>query len=314
VVVVALSPLEELDLVGPVQVLSAANRLVRRRPPPYAIELVSVGKDRTIRGEGGLVIQASRTIGEIAPNADSILVVCGTSSRNAGGREFMHWLRTAADRSRRVGGVCVAAFLLARAGLLAGRRAGVHWKYAHELARRFPDISVDPESVWVRDGNIYTSSGFTAGIDLALAWVEEDCGARVAFEVARELVLFLRRPSTQSQVSVSLAAQSSDAQPLHELRVWIAEHLSHDLSSAALARRASMSPRTFTRTFAREVGTTPARYVLHLRVEAARRLLDSRRRGLKQVAAAVGFGSADVMRRAFIRVLGSAPSALRNTS
>jgi transcriptional regulator GlxA family with amidase domain len=199
-------------------------------------------------------------------------------------------------------------------------RAGVwapcvsQWKHAHELARRFPKLSVDPNPIWVQAGNIYTSSGFSAGIDLALAWVEEDCGSTAAIEAARELVLFLRRPAGQTQLSVTLAAQASEMRPIQELQVWIADNLRRDLSTSVLANRASMSVRNFVRVFTADVGTTPARYVLHLRVEGARRLLESTTRDLKQIAGAVGFGNADVMRRAFTRVLGTSPTAFRSVT
>ena len=214
------------------------------------------------------------------------------------------WLRKMADDVRRIGAVCVGAFLLAEAGLLKGRRATAHWKFGRELAKRYPDVHVEHDPVWVKDGKIYTSAGFSAGIDLALAWVEEDCGAALAHEAARELVLFLRRPGGQPQVSVSLASQASEMTKIRELQIWIAEHLGTRLSVEDLADRMAMSVRNFERVFTREVGRTPSQYVMEARVETARRLLERTDRGLKQVASAAGFGSADVMRRAFVRLLG----------
>ncbi len=172
---------------------------------------------------------------------------------------------------RRLGAVCAGALLLAEAGLLNGRRATAHWKFGRELAARYPSVRVEHDPLWVKDGNIYTSAGLSAGIDLALAWVEEDCGAAIAHEAARELVLFLRRPGGQPQVSVSLASQASDMTSIRELQIWIAEHLDSRLSVEDLAARMSMSVRNFERVFTREVGTTPSQYVLQLRVEAARR-------------------------------------------
>jgi transcriptional regulator GlxA family with amidase domain len=199
--------------------------------------------------------------------------------------------------------------------VLSNQRATVHWKYAHEFAHKYPRLSVDPNPIWVQAGNIYTSSGFSAGIDLALAWVDEDCGNKVAVEAARELVLFLRRPAGQTQLSVTLSAQASEMRPIQELQVWIADNLGRrDLSTSALADRVSMSVRNFGRVFTADVGTTPAKYVLHLRVEAARRMLQSSPKDLGRVATTVGFGSVDRMRRAFVRVLGKSPSAtLRET-
>jgi transcriptional regulator GlxA family with amidase domain len=205
----------------------------------------------------------------------------------------------------------VGAFLLAEAGLLDGRRATTHWKFGREMATRYPAVRVEHEPIWVKDGNIYTCAGISAGIDLALAWVEEDCGAGLAHDAARELVLFLRRPGGQPQVSVSLASQASEMISIRELQIWIAEHLGARLSVEDLADRMSMSVRNFERVFTREVGATPSHYVLRMRVEAARRLLERTDRGLKQVASAAGFGSVDVMRRGFVRVLGLTPRRYR---
>lgn len=313
IVVLVVPPVEELDLVGPVQVLSTATRLMRPRASPYDVRVASTTMDRVIAGESGLSIVAHDYYRDLNGEIDSLLLVSGVKTRNQRDDELAEWLRDTAPRCRRVGSVCIAAFLLARAGVLSNQRATVHWKYAHELACRYPRLSVDPNPIWVQAGNIYTSSGFSAGIDLALAWVAEDCGSRIAVEAARELVLFLRRPAGQSQLSVTLAAQATEMQPIQELQVWIADNLAHhDLSTSALADRVSMSVRNFSRVFTADVGTSPARYVLHLRVEAARRLLQSTPHDLRHVAAAVGFGSAESMRRAFLRVLGKHPRDMRS--
>jgi len=311
-VVLAVPPIEELDLVGPVQVLSTASRLMGRDGTPYEIYVVSTTRDRVIGGESGLSIVAQSYYQDLEGEIDSLLLVSGVKTRNRRDDELAAWLRRTVPGCRRVGSVCIAAFLLAHAGVLTNQRATVHWKYAHELAYRFPRLSVDPNSIWVQAGNIYTSSGFSAGIDLALAWVAEDCGSAIAGEAARELVLFLRRPAGQTQLSVTLAAQASEMQPIQELQVWIADNLSRrDLSTSALADRVSMSVRHFGRVFTADVGTTPAKYVLHLRVEAARRLLQSSSHDLRHIAGAAGFGSVDGMRRAFLRVLGKSPREMR---
>ena len=312
IVVLVVPPIEELDLVGPVQVFSTATRLIRRAGTSYEIQVVSTTRDRTIAGESGLSLVAHSFYQELEGEIDSLLLVSGVKTRNQHDEELSAWLRRTVPNCRRVGAVCIAAFLLAQAGVLSTQRATVHWKYAHELAYRFPCLSVDPNPIWVQAGNIYTSSGFSAGIDLALAWVDEDLGSKVAVEAARELVLFLRRPAGQTQLSVTLSAQASEMRPIQELQVWIADNLSRrDLSTTALARRVSMSVRNFNRLFAADVGTTPAKYVLHLRVEAARRLLESSSHDLRQIARAVGFGSPDGMRRAFVRVLGKGPREFR---
>ena len=312
IVVLVVPPIEELDLVGPVQVFSTATRLMGLRATPYDVRVVSTTRDRLITGESGLSIIAHAYYQDLAGEIDSLLVVSGVKTRNKRDDELAAWLRRTAPKCRRVGSVCIAAFLLAGAGVLSDQRATVHWKYAHELAYMYPRLSVDPNPIWVQAGNIYTSSGFSAGIDLALAWVAEDCGNAIAVEAARELVLFLRRPAGQTQLSVTLAAQASDMQPIQELQVWIADNLGRrDLSTSALAYRVSMSVRNFSRVFAADVGTTPAKYVLHLRVEAARRLLESSSHDLRHIAKAVGFRNVDALRRAFMRVLGTSPREMR---
>jgi transcriptional regulator GlxA family with amidase domain len=210
--------------------------------------------------------------------------------------------------------VCVGAFLIAEAGLLNGRTATTHWRFGQEMASRFPGVRVQHDPLWVKDGNIYTSAGISAGIDLALAWVEEDCGAGLAHEAARELVLFLRRPGGQPQLSTSLASQASEMMSIRELQIWIMEHLQTKLLVDDLADRMSMSVRNFERVFTREVGTTPSQYVLQMRVEVARRELECTQKGLKQIASAAGFGNADVMRRAFVRLLGLTPRRYRDVA
>ena len=310
IIIVVVPPVDELDLVGPLQVFNSVNRLAGRAI--YAMEVVTNANRRTIEGEGGvLTFMARHHFSSVEGACDSVLVVCGLASRSVRDAAMSAWLRSRAGEVRRIGAVCVGAFLLAEAGLLDGRRATTHWKFGREMATRYPAVRVEHEPLWVRDGNIYTCAGISAGIDLALAWVEEDCGAGLAHEAARELVLFLRRPGGQPQVSVSLASQASEMMSIRELQIWIAEHLETRLSVDDLADRMAMSVRHFERVFTREVGTTPAQYVLQMRVEAARRLLERTDRGLKQVASAAGFGNVDVMRRGFVRLLGITPRRYR---
>jgi transcriptional regulator GlxA family with amidase domain len=223
----------------------------------------------------------------------------------------VRWLQQAATQSRRVGSICTGAFLLARAGLLDGRRVATHWAFAGELAKRYPKVTVDPEPIWAQDDNFYTSAGVTAGIDLSLALLEEDHGAALALEVARVLVVFLRRPGNQAQFSVSLGKQSLERNPLRELRIWMAEHLAADLSIPALARRVAMSPRNFQRVFTSAAGKSPAHYVEELRIETARRLLERTTQSMDEIADHCGFGSADVLSRAFTRVLHLTPGEYR---
>jgi transcriptional regulator GlxA family with amidase domain len=311
VVLLVAPPVDELDLVGPLEVFATANRLLGGTRRPYAVEVLTTARDRRVAGACGLSLLARRRYRRADARSDSVLVVSGVGARATRDPALFAWLRQAATTTRRLGAVCVGAFLLAGAGILDGRRATVHWRYARELAERYPSVAVDPRPTWLRDGHVYTSAGISAGIDLALAWVEEDLGTAAALRVARELVLFLRRPGGQDQVSVSLQAQAAHTRPLHELQAWMAEHLDRRLPVDALADRLAMSPRNFARVFAQELGTTPARYLLLLRVEAARRLLEQTDKGLAQVATACGFASADVMRRAFLRALGTTPVRYR---
>jgi transcriptional regulator GlxA family with amidase domain len=310
IIVVVVPPVDELDLVGPLQVFNSINRLAGRTL--YTIEVVTSADRLTVEGEGGVLnFIARHHFNRVEGVCDSVLLVCGLSTRSVCDAALSAWLRKMAVEVRRLGAVCVGGFLLAEAGLLDGRRATAHWKYGHELATRYPGVRVEHDPLWVKDGNIYTSAGLSAGIDLALAWVEEDCGAGLAHEAARELVLFLRRPGGQPQVSVTLASQASEMMSIRELQIWIAEHLETRLSVQDLADRMSMSARNFERVFTREVGATPSHYVLQMRVEAARRLLERTDGGLKHVASAAGFGGIDVMRRAFVRLLGITPRRYR---
>jgi transcriptional regulator GlxA family with amidase domain len=311
IVVVVVPPIEELDLVGPMQVFGAANRLSGRKI--YALEIATTGRELEVEGEGGMLsFLAQRRLKDVKGTIDSVLLVCGVASRLTGHPALSQWLRNTAPTVRRLGGVCVSAFLLAEAGVLNGKRATSHWKFGRELAERYPQVQVESEPIWVRDGNIYTSAGISAGIDLALAWVEEDSGSALAHEIARELVLFLRRPGGQQQLSVSLANQASEMKSVQELQVWIADHLDRNLSVQALAQHVAMSVRNFERVFTRETGCTPARYVAQMRVEAARRQLEDTDKSMDHIARQCGFVSADLMRRAFTRNVGTTPGRYRS--
>lgn len=225
--------------------------------------------------------------------------------------ELIDWIRRHAPRIRRICSVCTGAFYLAAAGLLDGRRATTHWRDAGQLARRFPRVKVDADPIFIRDageaGVVWTSAGVTAGIDLALALIEEDLGHAVAMQAARRLVVFMKRPGGQSQFSAALAAQASADGPFDALHSWMATHLHDDLSVERLAEEARMSPRTFARRYVDEVGRTPARTVAALRLEAASRALAESRRPLKRIALDCGFGSEQNLRRAFVRRFGVLP-------
>ena len=209
IVVVTVPPVDELDLVGPLQVFNSVNRLAGRKI--YEIEIATTADRAAVEGEGGVLsFLARHHFSKVKGTGDSVLLVCGLATRSLRDAALSAWLRKMASRVRRLGGVCVSAFLIAESGLLDGRRATTHWRFGREMASRYPAVRVEHDPIWVKDGNIYTSAGISAGIDLALAWVEEDCGAALAHEAARELVLFLRRPAGQPQVSVSLASQATE--------------------------------------------------------------------------------------------------------
>jgi transcriptional regulator GlxA family with amidase domain len=308
IVLVAFDRLQALDLVGPAEVFSIASRL---GAGAYTTEVVA-GAKQEIATSSGLRLRPDRTLGACRGPIDTLVVVGGegvpAALRDA---RLVGWIGRAAARSRRVASVCNGAFLLARAGLLDGRRATTHWAACEALARRHPEIEVEPDAIFVKDGDVYSSAGVTAGMDLSLALVEQDLGREAALEVARWLVLFLKRPGGQSQFSAQLSAQIAEREPLKELQAWIADNLGADLAVPALAERACMSPRNFARAFRREVGVTPAAYVEAARVEAARVALDGTHEPIDSVARRCGFGTVETMRRAFHRRLGVGPSSYR---
>ena len=311
IVVVVVPPVEELDLVGPMQVFGAANRLSGKKI--YSLEVATTKTELEVQGEGGMLsFLAQCRLKEVKGTIDSVLLVCGVGTRLHRDPSLSKWLRVIGPKIRRLGGVCVSAFLLAESGVLNGKRATTHWKFGKELSRRYPQLQVESEPIWVKDGNVYTSAGISAGIDLALAWVEEDCGSALAHEIARELVLFLRRPGGQQQLSVSLAKQASEMKSIHELQVWIADNLEKNLSVQALADHVAMSVRNFERVFTRETGYTPARYVAQMRVEAALRQLEDTDKSIEQIARNCGFVTANLMRRAFNRSVGTTPGRYRS--
>jgi transcriptional regulator GlxA family with amidase domain len=310
VVVVAFPDVQALDITGPTEVFSLADRA--REDSVYELELVA-RDGAAILTSSGLELIPKRSLAACRGAIDTLVVAGGLGVRDAARDEqLISWLRLAARRSRRVSSVCTGAFLLARAGLLDGRRATTHWAACEALRRRYPAIDVRPDPIFVRDGNVYTSAGVTAGIDLALALVEEDLGRRAALDIARSLVLFIRRPGGQAQFSAGLAGQTASEPGIRELQGWIADNLAADLSVAALAERSFMSQRNFARVFVREVGVTPAAYVESLRLERARTLLETTDQQLELVARHCGFGTVETLRRVFGRRLRVNPSDYRD--
>ncbi|HKN15001.1 MAG TPA: GlxA family transcriptional regulator [Candidatus Binatus sp.] len=316
IVMLAFPDAQIIDITGPLEVFGRAARLLTDERgwsvPAYTVEIVAA-KAGALTTSSGIRVIAERSIAQVRGPLDTILVAGGRGTTDAlRDRALIEWLRGSVRRARRLCSVCTGAFLLAEAGLLDGLSATTHWRQCERLAADYPAVSVKSDPIFVRAGKIFTSAGVTAGIDLALALLEEDHGRDVALAVARELVMFLRRPGGQSQFSVQLSAQVADREPIRELQRWIADHLGTDLSVEALARRAAMSPRNFARVFIREVGVTPGEFVENSRVEAVRRRLEESADGVDSIASECGFGTRESMRRAFIRTLHVPPSAYRS--
>ena len=310
VVIVALPEVQPLDVAGPAEVLASAASVAGGDDAAYTIEVVAPG-GAPIPTDSGYAIAPAGALEAVHGPIDTLLVAGGAGARDAS-PETVARVRRLAARADRVASVCTGAYVLAAAGLLDGRRATTHWSWCDDLQSRHPAVTVERDPIFVVDGPVRTSAGVTAGMDLALALVEEDLGPRVALEVARWLVVFVKRPGGQAQFSVQLAGQSAERSPLRELQAWIADHIDADLSVPALAARACMSERDFARAFKAETGMTPAVYVESLRVERARLALESGAAPIDAVAARCGFGTAETLRRAFARRLGVSPAAYRN--
>jgi transcriptional regulator GlxA family with amidase domain len=301
VLIVVFDGVQSLDVTGPLEVFAHA--------PGYAITTASLGR-APIRTSSGLRLTPDTNLRDLTKPPDLLLVPGGEGARRRD-PDLVAWLRENAAQAKSLASVCTGAFLLAEAGLLDGRKVTTHWAHCAELAAQYPDITVDPDPIFIKDANLATSAGITAGIDLALALVEDDLGRAPALQVARQLVVFLRRPGSQKQFSAQLSAQLADRAPLRELQHWIAEHPGADLSVETLAQRASLSPRQFARAFAAEVGVPPGRYVDRARLEAARRHLEDTADDVAATARACGYGTPEAMRRAFIRALGVGPAEYR---
>ncbi|MCS7477883.1 GlxA family transcriptional regulator [Umezawaea endophytica] len=311
VLVVLFDGAQPLDVAGPLDVFSTARYFTGSEgPPPYVVRTASLGGG-TVRCAGGLRVVPDLDLADA--EAPDVLLVPGGPGVPDADRRLVTWLRERAPRVGRVVSVCTGAFLLAEAGLLDGRRATTHWGSCDVLASRYPEVVVDPTPIFVRDGPISTSAGVTAGVDLAIALVEEDFGRAVAHEVARLLVVYLRRPGNQAQFSVQLSAQVARSDPLRDVQYWVVANLTADLSVPALARRAGLSTRHFSRAFTEQVGVTPGRYVDLARLEAAQRALTDTRDGVIGIAHRCGYGTPEAMRRAFLRDLDVSPTQYRRT-
>lgn len=301
VVIVGPPPVQVLDVTGPLEVFSGVDG--------YEVVIGNPGAGRTLQTHRNFALTNAVPTTEISGPVDTLMVAGGPGAESgAYDASFVAWIGAMASQSRRVASICTGAFVLGAAGLIDGKQVVTHWRFCDQLAREFPKAIVRREPIFLKDGNIYTSAGITAGIDLALALLEEDHGHRAALNVARFLVMFLVRPGGQAQFSHMLSRQAATSKPLRELQVWMLEHLRDDLTVERLAERLGMSARNFTRVCLRETGMNPGQLVDRTRVEAAQQMIDSSDMGLKEIADGCGFQTADSMRRTFLRVLGVAPS------
>ncbi|MES5818069.1 GlxA family transcriptional regulator [Streptomyces sp. RG80] len=305
VLVVLFDGVQSLDVTGPLEVFAGAEQ---HTPGTYRIRTASPD-GAPVRTSSGLTLVPDLALAD-APDPHILLVPGGQGTR-APEPDLTEWLRVHGPRAERLVSVCTGAILLAEAGLLDGHRVTTHWAYADKLARDHPEVDVEPDPIYIRDGRVATSAGVTSGIDLALALVEEDLDREVALAIARHLVVFLRRPGNQAQFSAQLASQTARREPLREVQQWITEHPDGDLAVESLAARARLSPRHFARAFQAETGTTPGRYVDQVRLEHARRLLEDTPDGVGEISRASGYGTAEAMRRAFVKALGTPPAEYR---
>lgn len=309
--VLAFDNAQVLDVTGPLQVFASANDLARQRglPLPYTASVIAA-QAGPVMTSSGLALLAE-PLPAIDTPCDTLVIAGGWGVYGAADEPaLVHWVREKSRHARRMASVCTGAFLLAASGLLDGCRVATHWTRCEELARKYPALTVESNPIFIQQGAVWTSAGVTAGIDLCLALVEEDLGRAFALEVARHLVVFLKRPGGQSQFSVTLSLQKSDSR-FAELHAWIAENLTLDLNIATLAAQAGMSERSFVRHYRAETGQTPARAVELIRLESARRQLADGTTSIKRIAMHCGFGCEETLRRSFLRTLSVTPQAYR---
>ncbi|MDL2265693.1 GlxA family transcriptional regulator [Parabacteroides sp. OttesenSCG-928-G07] len=307
-----------LDITGPFEVFSQANEYLQaqtgREEPAYVLRTLSAVRGRSVRTASGLVIECEGTIRGMRDAVDTLFVPGVPNGRLAEyrvGNEVLQWIKGQAERANRICSVCTGTFLLAQAGVLHNKKATTHWEKCATLSREYPDVEVDHDSIFVKDGTVYTSAGISAGMDLALALVEEDWGRDVALEIAKQMVLYLKRPGSQSQYSSVLTHQRIDYRPVRGIINWISEHLHEQLTVELLAEQSAMSVRNFSRVFTRETGVTPARFIDKLRVERACRYLLDTRLSLKEIAVLSGLGSIDNMRKVFLKYMAISPAKYR---
>lgn len=300
-------PFQLLDLTGPYSVFAEANTASGKSD--YTLQIVSTTRDDSLASTAGLSVTSQHYYQDFKQPIDTLLIVGGQGAMRPYDEDVLGWVSAKQRRIRRLGSVCTGAFLLAATGLLDGRKATTHWQNCEQLSREYPKIHVEKDLIFVRDGPIYSSAGITAGIDLALALVEEDLGLQIASLIARVLVLYLRRPGGQAQFSdLVLGHDTPHDEGLRGLPAWVRGQMARDLSVGALARRVSMSPRTFARRFAAAFHETPASWVRRMRVEGAKTLLQEPRVKLSVVARRCGFRTVTSLRNEFVLQCGITPN------
>jgi len=313
VLIVGYDGITSLDLSGPLEAFSSAvvDNSNGKSVPGYKVTIAALGA-KTFRSESGLCITAGCSLSSVR-QVDTLLIPGGRGIRDPStGAKLAGWISKRVDRIRRVASICTGVYGLAPTGLLDGRRVTTHWKFATDLAARYPALKVDAKPLYIREDKFYTSAGVTAGIDLSLALIEEDFGPQIALAVARDLVVYMKRPGGQEQFSEPLKFQMASSSRFADLPAWISGHLDQDLSVEALAQRINLCPRQFTRRFKTEFKSSPAAFVQRLRLDEARNRLASADCSVESVAASVGFNDPDSFRRAFVKCFGVPPQQYRS--
>lgn len=307
-----------LDITGPYEVFNQALECIKATGANtkymYQLHTLSAENTKSVRTASGLKMQCDDFFDSFNYQIDTLFVPGVPNSLQEDYRlkkKILDWIATQSATVRRVCSVCTGTFFLAEAGILNNRRATTHWEMCSKLAENYPDVSVDKDSIFVRDGNIYTSAGISSGMDLALSLVEEDYGRDLSLDVARQMVLYLKRQGSQSQFSSVLKHQATDYRPVQDIEDWIIENLNNVITVEKMAERVSMSPRNFARVFVRETGITPARYVDKVRIERACWYLAESQWSLKEIAEKCGLGNPDNMRRVFLKYIHTTPMEYR---
>lgn len=303
-----------LEAIGSLSVFTYANIHLERRglPGRYDAKLASIRRSE-IQSDTGVGFASAKRLNTLSLPHTAIIVGAWNIEDAVGNApEIVQWLEATAGRMARTAALCSGAFFLAAAGLLDGKRATTHWASADALREKYPAVHVDADCIFIREGRVWTSAGVTAGIDLALALVEEDFGLDVALDVARDLVVYLKRPGGQSQFSAHLVSQATHHPGIRDVQSWILANAQKELSPSEMAERLSMSVRSFNRCFRRETGMTPSTFLTRARIEAARRMLEESNAPAKAIAASSGFKTYEAMRKAFQQALGVTPLAYRD--